>query len=64
MLRVGSAHCVAGDTPGLIDTTSGGTIDNGTALTKNHLYMATIAGRAIAADEYVMVIVRGGYTVS
>ena len=63
MLRVGNVHCVASDTPGLIDATGGTTIDNGAALTQNHLYMCTIAGRGIAADEYAMVIVRGSYTI-
>ena len=64
MLRVGSAVCVASTTPGLIDTTSGGTLDNGTALVKNHLYMMTISERGVRATAgTTKLLVRGGYTV-
>ena len=43
---------------------SGGTLENGQALVKNHLYMATIAGRGFTAQDAVKVMVRGEYTVS
>ena len=33
--------------PGLIDVSTGGTLNNGGALTANHLYMATIADRTV-----------------
>ncbi len=63
MLRVGGAVCVASSTPGLIDATSGGTLDNGAALAKNHLYMMTISERGVRATAgTTKLLVRGGYT--
>lgn len=64
MLRVGSAVCFTDASPGLIDMTDGGTLDNGGALVKNHLYMATMAGRGFTAQEAVKVLVRGSYTIT
>ena len=64
MLRVGSAVCVSPSTPGLIDETTGGTLENGKALVKNHLYMMTIEGRGVkAGNGTVKVLVRGSYTI-
>ena len=64
MLRVGTASCVSPGSPGLIDTTDAGTLNNGGALVVNHLYMATIAGRAIKATAATTkVLVRGSYTI-
>ncbi len=64
MLRVGSAVCVADSTPGLIDSTSAGSIDNGADLVKNHLYLMTITNRGVKATaDTVKVLVRGAYTV-
>ena len=64
MLRVGTAVCSATDSPGLVDTTGGSTLDNGGSLMKNHLYMVTIAGGGIKATaDTVKVLVRGSYTV-
>lgn len=63
MLRVGSAVCVSPSSPGLIDSTSGGTLDNGAALVKNHLYLFTISDRSVKASNSVKVLVRGSYTV-
>lgn len=65
MLRIGTAQCGADSAPGLIDVTSGGTLNNGSSLTVNHLYMATIEGRWISAGSgTVKVLVRGGYTLA
>lgn len=64
MLRVGSAVCFTDASPGLIDMTDGGTLDNGGTLVRNHLYMATMAGRGFTAQEAVKVLVRGSYTVT
>ncbi len=64
MLRIGSVACTAADTPGLIDMTTGGTAENGSTLTVNHMYACTIAGHGVRASEYSMVLVRGEYTVS
>ena len=64
MLRVGGATCVSPSTPGLIDETTGGTLENGKALVKNHLYMMTIEGRGVKAGSgTVKVLVRGSYTI-
>jgi len=65
MLRVGTASCVSASAPGLIDTTGGSSINGGTALTKNHLYMMTIEDRGVKATaDTVKLLVRGGYTIS
>ncbi len=64
MLRVGTATCESASAPGLIDETSGETLNNGGALVKNHLYMMTIEGRAVKATAAtVKVLARGTYTV-
>ena len=65
LLRIGSAAVKAADTPGLVDISSGGSIDNGAALTTNHLYMVTIEGHGISATaSTVKVLVRGSYTIN
>lgn len=64
LLRVGSATVNANTSPALIDLSTGGTINSGTALTKNHLYMATIADRTLTASAGdVKLLVRGGYSI-
>ncbi|MPM73082.1 hypothetical protein SDC9_120058 [bioreactor metagenome] len=63
MLRVGSAKCVSPASPGLVDATDGSVLENGKALTKNHLYMFTMEGRAISASDSIKLLVRGTYTV-
>lgn len=63
MLRVGSAKCVSSASPGLIDSTDGGVLDNGGALVKNHLYLFTVEGRSVSASDAVKVLVRGSYTI-
>lgn len=65
MLRVGTATVSAATSPALIDVSTGGTINNGTALTQNHLYMATIADRTIKPTAAtVKLLVRGGYSIT
>lgn len=65
LLRVGTAKCIAASSPGLIDTTDASSINDGTALQKNHLYMMTIEDRGVKATaSTVKVLVRGSYTVS
>ena len=64
MLRVGSATVNAATSPALIDVTTGGTINNGTALTKNHLYMSTIPDRTLTPDtDTVKLLMRGSYSI-
>ncbi|MDO4315575.1 MAG: hypothetical protein Q4C45_07335 [Oscillospiraceae bacterium] len=65
MLRVGSASCVSPSSPGLIDETTAGTLNNGGALVQNHLYMMTIEGRGVkAAAATTKLLVRGTYTIA
>ncbi len=65
LLRVGTMTVQASESPALIDMTSGGTVNSGTSLTKNHLYMSTIEGRTLSATAgTVKLLVRGGYTVA
>lgn len=65
LLRVGTAAVSAADNPGLIDISSAGTLNNGSALTANHLYMVSIAGNGIQATATtVKILIRGAYTVS
>lgn len=63
LLRSGTATCVSDSAPGLVDMTGGGTLANGGALTANHLYLATIAGRGVKASTAVTLMVRGDYSV-
>ena len=65
MLRVGTAAYVASSTPGLIDETTAGTLNNGGALVQNHLYMMTMEGRGVQATAATTkLLVRGSYTVA
>ncbi|WP_298019592.1 hypothetical protein [uncultured Dysosmobacter sp.] len=65
MLRVGGAACVSPSSPGLIDETTAGTLNNGGALAQNHLYMMTIEGRGVkATSATTKLLVRGTYTIT
>lgn len=64
MLRIGSASAQGADYPVLVDTTTGESVADGSAMKANHLYMVTIAGngfRATAATTKLLI--RGEYTV-
>jgi len=63
MLRSGSARCVSDAAPGLVDTTGGSTINNGSALKKDHLYMMPDA-RGVQAEGSTTLLVRGEYSLS
>ena len=62
--RIGTITVKANTTPALIDLSTGGTVNSGAALTKNHLYMSTIEGRTLTASGTVKLLVRGGYSVA
>lgn len=64
LLRIGTVTVRANTSPALIDLSTGGTMDSGAALTKNHLYMATIADRTLTASGDVKILVRGSYSIS
>lgn len=63
MLRVGSATVSSASAPALIDMTDGAGNWDGSALVQNHLYMATIEGRSVVAQDAVKLLVRGSYTI-
>lgn len=62
LLRQGTASCTAASAPGLVDVTGGGEVQNGGALTANHLYLMTAEGRGVTASSDVTLLVRGSYT--
>ena len=62
--RIGTVTVHSNTTPALIDTSTGGTVNSGAALTANHLYMATIADRTLTASGDVKLLVRGGYSIA
>lgn len=64
LLRSGSAACVSEgkSVPGLVDTTDGTSINDGSALVQNHLYMMTDR-RGVLAQEEIVLLVRGDYTI-
>lgn len=65
ILRIGTASCTAEDSPGLVNASSGGTIESGDALEKNNVYIVSIANNGITATAgTVKVLVRGSYTIS
>ena len=64
LLRVGSVTVKANTSPALIDLSSGGTVGSGASLTKNHLYMATIADRTLTASTDAKLLVRGSFSIA
>ena len=64
MLRVGTANCYSTNSPGLIDSSEGNTLENGKQLIKNHLYMVTVTDHGVTATAAVKLLVRGNYTIN
>lgn len=62
--RIGTLTVKANTAPALIDLSTGGTVNSGAALTKNHLYMATITDRTLTASGDVKLLVRGSYSIA
>ena len=64
LLRSGRASCAAEGqgAPGLVDTTDGTSLNHGSALVQNHLYMMP-GERGVLAQEDVVLLVRGDYTI-
>ena len=64
LLRSGRASCAAEGqgAPGLVDTTDGTSLNHGSALVANHLYMMP-GERGVLAQEDVVLLVRGDYTI-
>ncbi len=64
MLRIGSASAAGADFPVLVDTTSGESVSNGSAMKANHLYMVTIKGNGfVAGAATTKLLIKGSYTV-
>lgn len=64
LLRTGRASCVSAHLPGLVDETTGGTINGGAALSANHLYLMTSGERGVKASSTAVLLVRGTYTIA
>ena len=64
LLRSGKALCVAADktTPGMVDTTDGGSVNDGGSLKTNHLYLMPVS-RGVQAGGAVTLLVRGTYSI-
>lgn len=64
ILRMGDAAVAARTSPGLVDTTGAGILEDGQSLEKNHLYMITLPENGVRAGGHAVFMVRGEYTVS
>lgn len=64
LLRSGSAVCISDgkSVPGLVDTTDGTSINDGSTLLQNHLYLMTDQ-RGVQARGEVLLLVRGAYRI-
>lgn len=63
--RIGNVTVQSNTAPALIDLSAGGTVNSGTALTRNHLYMATIADRTLTASGgEAKLLVRGSCSIA
>ena len=63
ILRMGSATVIATEKGGLADTTAGYDLADGTAMPANHLLIVPVAdGRGIKANNNVIVMIKGSYT--
>ena len=64
ILRMGSATVIATAKGGLADTTAGCDLANGTEMPSNHLLIVPVNdGRGITANNDVLVMVKGAYTI-
>ena len=62
LLRFGSARCAGTEAVGLVDTTSGGSLNSGNTLEANHLYLLPEV-RDVASPDGAVLLVRGSYTI-
>ena len=63
ILRMGTASVIATEKGGLCDTTIGGDWPNGSSAPANHLLIVPVSdGRGIKAENAVIVMVKGRYT--
>ncbi len=64
ILRLGAANCVSSGTVGLVNLTDGTVLQNGGALSANHLYIVTINGRGLRASGQTTILIKGSYTIN
>lgn len=64
VLRTGTATCVSSGSPGLVDGTTGLTLEAGGTLSADHLYLVSVQPRGVLAVEDVTLLVRGSYSLS
>lgn len=64
ILRMGKATIIATEKGGIADTTAGYDLADGTDMPSNHLLIVPVSdGRGIKAQENVIVMIKGEYTV-
>ena len=64
ILRMGKGTIISTEKGGIADTTAGYDLANGTQMPSNHLLIIPLAdGRGFKAQNDVIVMVKGGYTV-
>ena len=62
ILRMGSASIIATAKGGLVDTTAGYDLSNGSSMPSNHLLIIPVSdGRGVIATSDAIVMVKGGY---
>ena len=65
VLRMGSAQIIATEKGGLADTTAGYDLGDGTPMPSNHMLIVPVGdGRGIKAETDVILLIKGGYTVT
>ena len=62
LLRTGGATVSAAESPALLDTTAGGSLESGGALVANHLYLTPGDGRSVTFTTDGSFLIRGSYT--
>lgn len=63
ILRMGGGTIIATAKGGIADTTAGCDLENGTQMPSNHLLIVPLGdGRGFVANDDVLVMVKGGYT--
>ena len=62
LLRSGEAACAPSASPGLVDATTGGSLEGGASLQANHLYLMTDS-RGVTSAAGAVLLVRGVYLI-
>ncbi len=62
LVRSGSVLCFASASPGFMDLTSGGVLENGASPSANHLYVAPAENSGFSASSAALFLIRGSYS--